>query len=146
MMEKHEPSRPITIEQVVGILASTLALFFIVAFLTKSLDAYRLRSWRDRLKAEITSMGQQREELQEELRRRNSTAWVEEVLRDAGQVPDRVVSVMVATSIPVAESKPNPQAASVATPVPALSVSPSLFDNPYWRAWQELIWGSGRGK
>jgi hypothetical protein len=145
MMEKHESSKPVTVEQVVGILASTLALFFMVAFLAKSLDAYRLRSWRDRLKEEIVGMGQQREELQEELRRRNSKAWVEEALRDAGQVSDRVVSVMVATSIPLAESRPSPQAASVATPGPDISTS-YVFNNPHWRAWQELIWGSGRGK
>jgi hypothetical protein len=144
MMEKHEPSRPITVEQVVGILAATLALFFMVAFLTKSLDAYRLRSWRDRLKVEIAGMGQQREELQEELRRRNSTAWVEEALRDAGQVSDRVVSVMAATSLPVAEPKLSPQVVPTVTPVPALGTSP--FDNLYWRAWQELIWGSGQGR
>ena len=47
MANPRGPIRPITTAQIIGILAATLALFFMVAFATKSVDAFRLRAWRD---------------------------------------------------------------------------------------------------
>lgn len=137
--QMNDSKRPISPQQIVAVLAATLVLFFLVAFTTKSLDAYRLRTWRDRLQEDIAQMEHQREELQEELRRRQSRAWLEEVLRDAGYLPDDVISVVVYTVTPA----PAPQDAAVAspTPTPVPAWSDAWFDNPHWRAWQRLIWG-----
>ena len=138
------PAKSISAAQIIGVLAFTLALFFVVAFATKSIDAYRLRGWGDRLNAEIAGMERQREELQEEVRRRQSMAWVDEVLREAGWVPKGVISVVAVTSTPNPELSPAPQ------PLLAETSSPleqqTLFDNPNWEAWQRLIWGFDGGE
>ena len=129
-------SKGISTRQVIAILASTLALFFLVAFAIKSVDAYRLRSWRDQLQSEIADMERQRDELQRELERRQSASWVEQVLRDAGKLPEGVVAV-----VPVPLT-PSPMPTAMATPEPPAPAGPDrlLFDNPNWTAWKGLIW------
>lgn len=139
MTNSRGPIRPITTAQIVGILAATLALFFMVAFATKSVDAFRLHAWRDQLQDEIDAMQREREELVEETRRRNALAWAEEVLRDAGQVGPGMVSVIAVTATPGPTAEPTPEA----TPVPVETVAPRTapFDNPHWDAWWRLIAG-----
>lgn len=134
------PVRPITTTQIIGILAATLALFFAVAFATKSVDAFRLRAWRDRLQGEIGAMQRQRAELVEEARRRNSVAWMEEVLRDAGQVGPGMVSIIAVTATPGPTAEPTPEV----TPTPEETAAPrsAPFDNPNWDAWWRLIAGT----
>ena len=138
-MDERSPSRPITVTQIMGILASTLALFFMVSFVAKSLDAYRLKNWRDHLKGEIVGMIQQRVALEEEIQRRQSQAWVEEVLRDAGQVPEGVVSVAIATATPDPAARPTVAAMPTLTMPPA--PNKGLLSSPHWRAWMRLLWG-----
>ncbi|MBC7237331.1 MAG: hypothetical protein H5T69_15930, partial [Chloroflexi bacterium] len=94
-MATRDASRAITSAQLVGILAFTLALFFVVAFATKTADAYRLRNWRDQLRQEIADMERQRAALQAEIERRQSMAWVDQVLRSSGYLPEGVVRVIV---------------------------------------------------
>ena len=131
-------SKGVSTQQIIAILASTLALFFLVAFATKSVDAYRLRSWQDRLCEDISAMERQREELQRELLRRHSTAWVEEVLRDAGKLPEGVVAIV---PVPLTPSPaPIPTVNETPTPRIPLSSTQALFDNPHWSAWKRLIW------
>lgn len=138
-MNEPLPSRPITVAQVIGIFASTLALFFMVAFVAKSLDAYRLKSWRARLQAEIEEMLQQRAVLEEEVRRRQSQAWLEEALRDTGQVAEGMISVTLMTATPGPTAFPKP----TTTPSPTVGMPSrrSLFSGPHWRAWMRLLWG-----
>ena len=93
-MGESGASRAIGVGQVAGIVAFTLALFFVIAFATKSVEAYRLRSWRDRLQGEIDEMHRRRQELEEEITRRQSMSWVDEALRDAGWVAEGVVAVI----------------------------------------------------
>ncbi|HUV95682.1 MAG TPA: hypothetical protein VMX14_12775 [Anaerolineae bacterium] len=138
-MSESRPSRPVSAAQIAGILSSTLALFFVVAFAGKSLDAYRLSKWRDRLQVEVAEMVRQREELEEEVRRRQSAAWAEEALRDAGQVSDDLVRVIVATFTPSPLESPTRRASPTATP--AAAGQDALFRSDNWRAWQRLIWG-----
>jgi len=138
-MSESRPSRPVSAAQIAGILSSTLALFFVVAFAGKSLDAYRLSKWRDRLQVEVAEMVRQREELEEEVRRRQSAAWAEEALRDAGQVSDDLVRVIVATFTPSPLESPTRRASPAATP--AAAGQDALFQGEHWRAWQRLIWG-----
>lgn len=139
-MSDRGPMRPVSTTQIVAVLSCTLALFFMVAFVTKSVDAYRLRNWRDRLQAEIDDMLRQRQELEQELERRQGRAWAEEVLRDAGQVPPggvRILPVPVTPQAVVgAPVQPTPPAAGSGA-----GAGRALFDNPQWRAWRLLIWG-----
>ena len=133
------PSRSITVAQVVAILASTAVLFFLIAFATKTLDAHRLRVWRDRLQSEIAVMEQERQALAAELARRRSPAWLEEALRDAGLVGEKMVGVVLVTTTPPPQVGATP--APVATPLPATATQGTLFANPHWRAWMQLLWG-----
>lgn len=137
MTIQRGPIRPISTSQIIGILAATLALFFMVAFATESVEAYRLRAWRDQLQDEIEAMRRERAELEEEGHRRNSVAWAEEVLRDAGQVGPGMVSVLAITATP----GPTPAPTVVATPLPEATPIPrdAPFDNPNWDAWWRLI-------
>ncbi|HHX43068.1 MAG TPA: hypothetical protein GX714_03650 [Chloroflexi bacterium] len=139
MTNPRGPMRSITTAQIIGIVAATLALFFMVAFATKSVDAIRLRTWRDQLEGEIEAMRREHEELVEEARRRNSVAWAEEVLRDAGQVRSGMVSVIAVTATPGPTAAPTPEA----TPIPEETVVPhrAPFDNPNWDAWWRLFTG-----
>jgi hypothetical protein len=143
-MSEQVPARPVTLAQMVGIMVATLALFFLVAFATKAMEAYRLRVWRDYLQSELDDMRWQRAEVQEELRRRQSPSYVEETLHQAGQVSAGSVSVVpvVVLAEPVATVVPTRVANRAAVPVVVSTPPPaSLFRNPYWEAWQRLIWG-----
>lgn len=133
------PSRSITTAQAVAILASTLLLFFLIAFATKALDAHRLRTWRDRLQGEIAAMEQERQLLEAELARRRSPAWLEEALRDAGLVGEKMVGVVLVTTTPLPQVSATP--APVATPLPSAASPGALFANPNWEAWMRLLWG-----
>jgi hypothetical protein len=138
-MSETGSSRPVSTAQVVGILTSTLALFFMVAFATKSVDAYRLRNWRDRLRTEIADLTDTRIELEEEVRRRQSVGWVEEALRDAGQLSDRTVGVVAVAATPPAVAV---AAAPATGRAPASVPAPdAFFANAPWRAWWRLIRG-----
>ena len=135
----NKPTRPVSIQQIVAILASTLALFFMVAFATKSVEAYRLRAWETSLEEDIAEMRRVKQELEAEIERRNSQAWAAQVLRDGGMLPEDVVSVVVqvATPVPAAE-EPALEVLVVPTPPP---VGDTLFDNAHWYAWERLIRG-----
>ncbi len=135
-MSENE-TKPVTTTQVVAILIVTLLLFFVVALVSKSVDAYRLKSWRKQLTAEIEDMKLKRAELEEEVRRRKSKEWVEEALRDAGQVPARGIRVMVATSTPGPVTKSTP----VASDMTLAQGGNRLFANTHWASWWRLIMG-----
>lgn len=139
-MSEQGPSKPFTSTQFFAILAFTMALFFIIAFAAKSIDAYRLWVWRDHLKSDIAEMGRQYEELGKEMERRNTLGWIDEAVRKTGRVPPDVIVVVASTYTPGPALIATPQA----IPSPAPSSGPretALFDNPNWNAWQKLIWG-----
>jgi hypothetical protein len=155
-MATRGPSKGVTAAQLVGILAFTLALFFVVSFGTKTVEAYRLRNWRDRLQVDIAEMERERAVLHTEIERRKSMAWVDKVLRASGYVPEDVVRVIIthaeatptsaATMVQELTTTP-PDAVSIETtstalrPATAIALWAELFDGPHWQAWQRLIWG-----
>jgi hypothetical protein len=157
-MTTRGPSKGITAAQLMGILAFTLALFFVVSFGTKTVEAYRLRSWRDRLQSDIAEMERERALLHAEIERRQSMAWVDKVLRASGYVPEGVMRVIItqaesmpseataiAQELPASASAPEavPETAPRAAPRPSTAVAlwSGLFDGSHWEAWQRLIWG-----
>ncbi|MBN1400041.1 MAG: hypothetical protein JXA74_04345 [Anaerolineae bacterium] len=127
--------------QILGILAFTLALFFMFSFAGKSVEAYRLRNWRDELRRELAQMERERAELVNEIQYRQSAAWQDQALRDSGWLPPDEIRVV---PVPGDASSPAPLVDSpdkvVAQPEPWL-----LFDNPNWRAWIDLLRGQGEG-
>jgi hypothetical protein len=141
-MNSARPYR-ITITQIAAVVGSTLALLFVVAFVTRAMDAYRLRAWRDRLRVEIEDLQREREALYAELERRQTYAWVDEQLRDMGMVPEGVVSVIAVPAGP----EPDPGApvgedpAARPTPPAQEAGEGGWFRNAHWEAWQRLIWG-----
>jgi hypothetical protein len=155
-MSTRGPSKGVTAAQLVGILAFTLALFFVVSFGTKTVEAYRLRSWRDRLQVDIAEMERERAVLRTEIERRESMAWVDKVLRASGYVPEGVMRIIIthaeatptsdATMVQKLHETPS-DATSVETtstdlkPATAIALWAELFDGPHWQAWQRLIWG-----
>ena len=129
--------RSVTAGQALGIVAFSLSLFFMISFAAESVEAYRLRQWRDQLTAELAQMERDRLALQEELARRQSPAWKAEALIGAGWLPPNEVRVAYATeaaaSVASAASEPQPQTSSAEGGV--------LFDNPNWSAWRQLLRG-----
>lgn len=114
-----------------------LAVILGIAFVSTAVEAYRLRTWRDELVVEIAEMERERDTLEQELRKRDSVAWVDEQLRQAGLVPPGVVRVvaMPAQSESAAEEGPS-EAES-----PQGAFGGGLFDNPHWEGWMNLIFG-----
>ena len=84
-------------------------VFFFIAFATKAIQAHALRSWRNRLNSEIAAMERERAELREEVKRRQSTAWVDQILQEVGEVSDGVVSVIAVPSTPEPGRQPGSQ-------------------------------------
>jgi len=128
--------------QVALIVGASVLVWFLVAFTAKAVDAWRLRTWRDELQGEITAMQRERDALRRELDRRQTYAWVDEQLRDAGLVPEGVVSVMAVPASPAATEGAEAAPRSEVPAVPGVPVGGGgAFDNPNWEAWQQLIWG-----
>lgn len=139
MAEPRIP-KPITITQIVGVLALGLILLFIVSYTSKAIETYRLRTWRDNLIQEIQAMERQRQALVAEKERRETKAWIDQALKEAGRVPPDVLVVRVV----VPETTPTP-----ATPPRGIALLPpsgveqlrtiTFFDNPNWKAWMDLL-------
>ncbi|NLD43404.1 MAG: hypothetical protein GX657_07915 [Chloroflexi bacterium] len=127
--------------QLAVVVGATLALWFVIAFTSKAIDAYRLRSWRDRLAVEMQQMERERDALRAELERRQTYGWVDERLRDAGLVPDGVVGVIAVAVAPAPTVAAPTGVEGPAEPPARETASGGLFDNANWEAWQRLIWG-----
>jgi len=134
----------ITSTQIAAVVGSTVALLFVVAFVTRAMDAYRLRAWRDRLQVEIQDLEREREALRAELERRQTYAWVDEQLRDMGMVPEGVVSVIAIPAGPEAAAGAPVGEDPAARPTPSprtVAEEGGWFRNAHWEAWQRLIRG-----
>ena len=140
-MDEGKASRPVTTSQVVAIIVFTLALFFAVAFATKLGEAYRLKNWRDQLEGEIAQMERQKEELEAQIKHRQSRAWADKVLREAGWLPEGAVRVIVVTSTPNPAGEPTPTPTPTETGSALGTEETVFFHNPNWKAWQRLIFG-----
>ena len=138
MIESHS-SRPITITQIVGVMALALIVFLIIAFAGKAVSTYRLRAWRNELQSELAAMDLERQNLLLEIERRQSLAWIDEALKETGQVPQGVTAVRLVntggSSDAFQSSASEPAQQSLTERVQSLS----YFDNPNWRAWVRLL-------
>jgi len=136
--------RPITVTQVLSVMAVAVALYCLVAFGGKSIEAYRLTKWRSELQAEIESMEREAQLLSQEIERRQSPEWLDQALREAGYVPKDAVRVIIVETTPVATGL----ATLRQTPDPAQSTSVAktetneslqLFHNANWEAWKAFL-------
>ncbi|MFP3896179.1 MAG: hypothetical protein ACLFV5_04995 [Anaerolineales bacterium] len=140
-MDTQQTTKGVTTAQLIGVLVFALVLFFLVAFVTKAVEAYRLRNWRDQLDHEIFQMERQKAEFQAEITRRQSEAWVDKELRDAGWVPKGAERIVVMEVTPASTPQPTPTPSESVLAIPSVGGDPPLFHNPHWRAWQRLIFG-----
>jgi len=138
-MSAPSPFRNLNLGQLVAVLAATLALFFLISFVSKSLQAYRLKTLQASLMVEQGKLMRERDELRKEIERRRSDAWADELLRDAGWVPPGGVRVIPVTATPDPLSKPTPQPSPTPGEISTLRL-PTLGGSQ-WRAWAQLIWG-----
>lgn len=139
-MSVQRSSRTLSGGQILGILAFTLALFFMFSFAAKSVESYRLRTWRDELRQELADMERERDELWNELQHRQTDAWRDEALRRAGWLPRDVVGVIVVTPVAVSQTPAPPAAqATEASPEEA-----RLLPGTYWQEWLDLLLGSAQ--
>lgn len=138
-MSAPSPFRPPSLGQLVAVLAATLALFFMISFVGKSVQAHRLKLLQQRLGLEQQQLIRRRDELQKEVERRQSDLWEAELLRDGGWTPPGGVRVIPVTATPDPASKPTPQAPPTKDQAPLVGLT--TFGNPQWRAWVRLIWG-----
>ena len=132
------------VSPLLGVLALCLTLFFVIAFVSQSLQARRLTAWRDSLAAEIESMERERDDLLLERERRESTEYADEVLREAGYAPKGAVRVV---AVPITATPASPSATESFAPEPETepvgdgSTGTQWFDNPNWYAWRRLVLG-----
>jgi len=132
------------VSPLLGVLALCLTLFFVIAFVSQSLQARRLTAWRDSLAAEIESMERERDDLLLERERRQSPEYADEVLREAGYAPKDAVRVV---AVPITATPASPGATESAASAPAAEPAgepipgTQWFDNPNWYAWRRLVLG-----
>jgi hypothetical protein len=138
MVEAKVP-RPVTVTQVVGMLALGMIVFFIIAFAGNAITTYRLRAWRDDLQMEIASMDLERQNLLIEIRRRESMAWVDQALKETGQVPPDVLAVRLVSSESAQRGQDAPEQVDLRPTLTDRVQGLSFFDNPNWRAWMQLL-------
>jgi len=138
-MSSPGPFRSPNVGQFVAVLSATIALFFLISFVGKSLQAHRLKLLQERLTMEQRQLVRQRDELEEEVERRKSEPWAAELLRDGGWVPPGGVRVIPVTATPDPASKTAPQISP--TRGPSAPAGLAAFGNSQWRAWLKLIWG-----
>lgn len=139
-MAESRSAKPITAAQVIGVLALTVIIFFIFAFASKAVRTYKLRVWRDDLKAEIATMEVERQGLLLEIQRRESKAWIDEALKETGRVPPGVTSVRLISPEGSPQSIQDADVQSAPGPTITQRVqSLSYFDNPNWSAWVQLL-------
>ena len=136
-MSAPGPLRSPNIGQLIAVLAATIALFFMISFVGKSLQVHRLRVLQERLVAEQRLLMRERDELQQEVERRKSGLWAEELLRDAGWVPPGGVRVIPVTATPDPASQPKPQSSPASGQ--GAPAGFTTFNSPQWRAWLRLI-------
>jgi hypothetical protein len=140
-MLSRRNARSLSVGQMLGILAFTLTLFFMISFASKSVEAYRLRSWRDELRRELAQMERERAELLNEIEYRQSDDWKDQALRDSGWLPpDEIRVVPVPGDVPAPIPTVDAPDKAAAQPEPWL-----LFDNSNWRAWLDLLRGQREG-
>ena len=87
----------------------------------------------------VSQMERERQELEDELSYRQSPAYVDAALRQAGLLPTDVIRAIPITRVVMRID------ASAATPTPipattATQVDRGVFQNPNWQAWRRLIW------
>lgn len=146
MTEPRSP-RPITVTQVVSVLAAVLIILFIAAFADRAVESYRLGVWLAEMDYEIAALERTREALELERERRMSDAWIDQALREAGRFPPDVLVVRVVTPALAAPAlhtptPPAPEAVTEFTPLqPQGQATGPLFGNPNWEAWMELLFG-----
>jgi len=138
-MVEPKGTRPITVAQVVGVLALAVIIFFIIAFASKAVTTYRLRAWRDDLQAEIAAMELEKQNLLLEIKRRESMAWVDEALKEAGQVPPGVLAVRLVSPDSVPADRQPSELAGARESLTGRMEGLRFFDNPNWRAWVQLL-------
>lgn len=134
------------VSPLLGVLALCLTLFFVIAFVSQSLQARRLTAWRDSLAAEIESMERECDDLLRERERRESPEYADEVLRQAGYAPKGSVRVV---AVPITATPASPSATELLAPEPEPeaetvgdgSTGTQWFDNPNWYAWRRLVLG-----
>jgi hypothetical protein len=138
-MTEPRISRPITVTQVVGMLALVLIVFFIASFASKAVETYRLRAWLYDMEQEIASMERQYAALELEKQRRESEAWIDEALKEAGLMPPDVLVVRVVAPDVAPTPPPREIVPGLAPRLPGAGEIGPLFDNPNWKAWVDLI-------
>lgn len=132
-------SRPITVTQVVGMLALILIVFFIVSFASKAVETYRLRTWLHDMEQEIAFMEREYAALTLEKQRREADAWIDQALKEAGRVPPGVMMVRVEAPEAVPTPQPREVLPGLTPRLPEAGEIGPLFDNPNWKAWMDLI-------
>jgi len=132
------------VSPLLGVLALCLTLFFVIAFVSQSLEARRLTAWRDSLAAEIEAMERERDDLLLERERRQAPEYAEQLLREAGYAPKgavRVVAVAVTATPASPGAVESVTSGSDVEPIPDPSPDTRWFDNPNWYAWRRLVLG-----
>lgn len=147
MTEPRSP-RPITVTQVVSVLAAVLIILFIAAFADRAVESYRLGVWLSEMDGEIAALERTREALELEKERRQTGAWVDQALKEAGRFPPDVLVVRVVTPALAAPAWPEPTPSAQEAASGFVSRQPHqgqetgrLFGNPNWEAWMELLFG-----
>src|SRR4030042_5910837 len=102
-MLEPKPPKPLTTTQIVSVRAPTLALFFLIAFVTKSVEVHEGEERVTTLVFENQQLSQTRDALFEDREYRQYAPYAEEVVAVTGKVATDEIPVRVNTATPHAE-------------------------------------------
>jgi len=135
---KNERQRlPLPPTDIIIVLASTVAVFFILAFGGKALEAYRLQRHNAMLRAEMAALQKQREQLEARLEYVQTPEYVEEVAREQYKWTRAGEKLIIA----IFQHRPVTVVAPTPLPQP-LVMTANAPPGSHWPEWWKLLAGS----
>jgi len=120
---------------IITVIASTLAVFFILAFGGKALEAYRLQRHNALLRKEIAALEEQQQQLPARLEYVKSPEYVEKVAREQYKwtKPGQTLIIPIFRRRPIAVASPTPLSQSTA------ETTTSTPSTSHWSEWWNLL-------
>lgn len=127
-----------SLAQLLSVLACTLAIFFIISFVGKALEAYHLRRQVDLLQEQITLLEKEKVALEDQMEYVRSDAYAEKVAREQlkWSRPGETVFVFVPRQANTPQIAP-----PAATPTRPGLPAPSGWQS-HWPEWWALLFGN----
>lgn len=133
-MQSRKRRLPNPPTDIMVVLAAIAAVFFLLAFGGKAVEAYRVQRYNAMLRAEITALQEERKSLEARLQYVGTPEYVEEVAREEYKWVKPGENLV----IPIFQHRPVSSIPSIAMRQPEAPAAPSVS---HWPEWLNLLKG-----